>query len=170
MKEGIDWEAPIEPGRTMLGLPLGLSRDAIRKLIGCDGVTLQRTVKFHNSPRLLIDCRKPGVIFFRAADMEDVVYDWQNVLARLVFKKDALESIMVESDVGGAGYEYKGRILNRVGLGAKVADLLEFGPLEYDDADEVFYSDGLGRLEVAGDDSCDLSVNPNQVVAYIKIS
>ncbi|WP_259600381.1 hypothetical protein [Burkholderia thailandensis] len=59
--------------------------------------------------------------------------------------------------------------MNKVGLGAKVADLLEFGPLEYDDADEVFYSDGLGRLEVAGNDSCDLSVNPNQVVAYIKI-
>ncbi|WP_156441746.1 hypothetical protein [Burkholderia sp. MSMB1078WGS] len=166
MNQGFDWEAPIEPGRAMLGLPLGLSHDAIKKLIGCDGETLQRIVKFHNSPRLLIDCREPGVIFFRAADMENVVYDWQNILARLVFKKNVLESIVVESVVGGAGYEYKGKIFTRVGLGAKVMDLLEFGSLEYDDADEVFYSDGL---EIAGNDSCDLSVNPNQVVVYIKI-
>ncbi|KVT17049.1 hypothetical protein WT24_03465 [Burkholderia sp. MSMB1078WGS] len=98
--------------------------------------------------------------------MENVVYDWQNILARLVFKKNVLESIVVESVVGGAGYEYKGKIFTRVGLGAKVMDLLEFGSLEYDDADEVFYSDGL---EIAGNDSCDLSVNPNQVVVYIKI-
>ncbi len=101
--------------------------------------------------------------------MGDVEYDWQNVLARLVFKKNVLESIIVESIAGAAGCSYKGRILNKVGLGEKVSELLEFGPIEFDDAEEVFYSDNLKGVEVAGDDSCDLSINKNQIVTYIKI-
>ncbi|WP_124626624.1 hypothetical protein [Burkholderia sp. Bp9012] len=169
MNDGIDWEAPIEPGRAMLGLHLGLSIDAVRNLIGCDGENHQKVTQFRISPRLLIDCLRPGVIFFRAADMNTVECDWQNMLARLIFKQDALDSIIVESISGSVGYAYKGRILNNVGLGEKVAGLLEFGSIEFDDADEVFYSDNLSGVEVAANDSCDLSVNPNQIVTYIKI-
>ncbi len=101
--------------------------------------------------------------------MEEVEYDWQNVLAGFVFKQDVLESIVVESIAGAAGCAYKGRILNKVGLGERVAGLLEFGAIKFDDAGEVFYSDNLSGVEVAGDDSCDLSVNQNQIVTYIKI-
>ncbi|RQR77323.1 hypothetical protein DIE11_20230 [Burkholderia sp. Bp9012] len=101
--------------------------------------------------------------------MNTVECDWQNMLARLIFKQDALDSIIVESISGSVGYAYKGRILNNVGLGEKVAGLLEFGSIEFDDADEVFYSDNLSGVEVAANDSCDLSVNPNQIVTYIKI-
>ncbi|WP_321851040.1 hypothetical protein [Burkholderia diffusa] len=169
MNDEIDWEAPIEPGRAMLGLHLGLSSNVVRKLIGCDGEVLQKTTRFRNSPKILIDCRQSGVIYFRAADMGAVEYDWQNILARLVFKQDMLESIVVESVAGGAEYAYKGKLLSKVGLGEKVAELLELVEIEFDDAEEVFYSDKLKGVEVAGDDSCNLSVNSNQVVTYIKV-
>ncbi|QQJ96017.1 hypothetical protein JG536_10275 [Burkholderia ambifaria] len=168
MNDRIDWEAPIEPGEAMLGLRLGLSIDAVRTLIGCDSETCQQVTQFRNSPRLLVDCL-PGVVLFHAADMEDVECDWQNVLARLVFQQGVLKNIIVESIAGAAGFSYKGRILNKVGLGEKVARLLEFGSIKFDDAEEVFYSDNLRGMEVAGDDSCDLSVNKNQIVTYIKI-
>ncbi len=59
--------------------------------------------------------------------------------------------------------------MNKVCLGMKVAELRDFGFLEYDDVDEVFYLNEVSGLEVAGDDVCDLSINPNQVVAHIKI-
>ncbi|KVL16690.1 hypothetical protein WS95_00135 [Burkholderia sp. MSMB1826] len=91
--------------------------------------------------------------------MGAVEYDWQNILARLVFKQDMLESIVVESVAGGAEYAYKGKLLSKVGLGEKVAELLEIVETEFDDAEEIFYSDKLKGFEVAGDDSCNLSVN-----------
>ncbi|WP_157692689.1 hypothetical protein [Burkholderia sp. ABCPW 11] len=59
--------------------------------------------------------------------------------------------------------------MSNVGLGDKVAELLELVEIEFDDAEEVSYSDTLKGVEVAGDDSCNLSVNSNQVVTYIKV-
>ncbi|WP_241299091.1 hypothetical protein [Burkholderia stabilis] len=169
MIDGIDWDAPIEPGRAMLGLTLGLSDDAVRRIVGCDADDQQKIVEFKNSPRLLVDCRRSDVIFIRSADIKNIMHEWQNVLARLVFDDYILKSIVVESVPGGAEYVYRGRIMNKVCLGMKVAELRDFGFLEYDDVDEVFYLNEVSGLEVAGDDVCDLSINPNQVVAHIKI-
>ncbi|WP_157654110.1 hypothetical protein [Burkholderia ubonensis] len=169
MMEKFDWDAPIEPGRKMLGLTLGLGISAVRKFLGGGGVYSHLVTDFHHSPRLVADCSKDGVILLRSKDMGDVIYDWQNVLARLVFEHDVLTSIIVQSREGGEAYRYKGKLLNKVGLGSPVADLLEIFPLEYDDIDEVFYSDEVAGLEVGGSSACDLSEDPFQVVTFIRI-
>ncbi|MXN76292.1 hypothetical protein GR157_16285 [Burkholderia sp. 4701] len=169
MMEKFDWEAPIEPGHKMLGLTLGLGISAVRKFLGIDGVSSHSVAEFPNSPRLVIDCSKDGIILLRSADMGDVTYDWQNVLARLVFERDVLTSIIVVSRGDDEAYRYKGKIVDKVGLGSPVGDLLEIFPFEYDDIDEIFYSDEVAGLEVGGASACDLSEDPFQVVTFIRV-
>lgn len=165
----LDWAATIEPGRTMLGLTLGLELRAVRKLLGSEGELSRETTTFPNSPRLAVDDSKDGVILLRAEDMGNVAYAWQDVLVRLIFTQGVLTSIVALGGRDTEAYAYRGKILDKVGLGSPVMDLLEFGSLEYDDVEEVFLSGALKGLEVGGSSACDLLADSSQVVTFVRI-
>ncbi|MDB0573848.1 hypothetical protein LBW59_24180 [Ralstonia solanacearum] len=169
MTEGINWAAPIEPGKTMLGLSIGMRVESVKKMLRVSGESSCEVIKFQNSPRMLVDCSKDGVILFRAADVVNAVYAWQDVFARLIFDQGILRSIIVLTHIGDDAHQYKGKMFDRFGLGSRVADLLEYGPVEYDEADEVFFSLSLKGLEVAGTSSCDLSTDPEQTATFIRV-
>ena len=169
MIDKLNWAASIEPGHAMLGLSLGMGLDDVREIFKGRGNPSNDFVTFLNSPRLIMDSSKEDVILLRAADMKNVAYAWQNVLARLVFSQNVLTSIVVISNRDDDEYRYQGKIFGKVGLGSLVSDLLDFVSLEYDDAEEVFYSDGLQGLEVGGTSACDLSVDQSQIVTFIRI-
>jgi hypothetical protein len=169
MKEGLNWAAPIEPGYAMLGLTLGMSLDSVKAQMESEGGLLGNIVSFQNSPRLIFDDGKEDVILLRAADMAKVTYEWQDVLVRLIFDNGVLASIVALGGRGNESYFYQGKIHSRVGLGSQVVDLLEFGSLEYDDAEEVFICSSLDGLEVGGSSACDLLVDPSQIVTFVRI-
>lgn len=161
----IDWLAPVEPGRGMLGLTLGQSLSSVRAMFGESGSSLT----FSNSPRLTADLSKSGVILLRAVDLNDRKYDWQDVLARLLFEGDELTSIVVLGDRGHEALAYKGKLFGEVALGSPVSELLRFGEIEYDDVEEVFFSNQWSGIEVGGAGACDLLTNPGQFVTSFKI-
>lgn len=163
--EIIDWAAPVVPGHGMLGLTLGMTLDSVRDLLGEDG----SIIEVSNSPRLTVDYSKSGAVLLRASDLGSSTYDWQNVVARMLFEGNELTGIIVLGDRGNEAFAYKGKLFGRVGLGAPVSELLEFGPIEYDDVDEVFFSDQWGAVEIGGAGACDLSANPAQVVTSLKV-
>jgi hypothetical protein len=165
MTEGIDWTAPVRPGRGMLGLNLGLPLSAVRALLGENG----NIVTFPNSPKLIVDYKSEGLILLRAADSSIRNYDWQNVVARLIFEKNELVGIIALGGPTNSPYEYKGKLFDKVGLGTPVSDLLNFGPIEHDNVEEVFFSEEWKGIEIGGSDSCDISVNPTQVITFFKI-
>lgn len=165
MTEKIDWIAPVEPGHGMLGLTLGLSLSSVRALFGENG----SVVTFPNSPKLTIDYNKDGAILLRAADLKDQKYDWQNIVARLVFEDDVLIGIIVLGNRGNEAYAYKGKLFGKIVLGAPVSDLLEFGSIDYDDTEEVFFSDQWNGIEIGGAGACDLFVNPAQLITSFKV-
>lgn len=76
---------------------------------------------------------------------------------------------MVPGNLGDEAYTYKGKLIEKVGLGSPVSDLLEFGRFEYDDVEEVFYSEQWGGVEIVGSDACDLATNPGQVVTSFTV-
>lgn len=165
MSTQIDWAAPVEPGRGMLGLSLGMRLSEVRDLLGGPGTT--RT--FANSPRLTVEDRAPGAIILRAADIENIAHDWQNIFARLIFEQGELAQIMVSGDLHHAQYRYKGKLFGNIGLGAPVADLMAFEKFQYDDVEEVFFSEQLPGLEVGGAGACDVAVDPAQAVTSVKV-
>lgn len=165
MMERLDWAAPVEPGRGMLGLTLGLSLASVRTLLGEDG----KVVTFPNSPRLTVDYSKRGVVYLHASDLGEPTYEWQNVVARLIFEEDELTGIIVLGDRGNEAFAYKGKLFGKIGLGSSVSELLAFGSIEYDDVDEVFFSDQWSGIEIGGAGACDLSGNPEQVITLFKV-
>ena len=169
MTDELDWAAPIEPGHGMLGLTLGAALDAVKARMESHCGPLRGAVTFPNSPRLIVDDGKEGVILLRAADLGNLTYAWQDVLVRLIFEKDVLASIVVLGVRGDETFAYRGKIRSKVGLGSRVADLSEFGSLAYDDAEEVFICSGLDGLEVGGSSACDLSIDPLQVVTFVRV-
>lgn len=165
-----DWAAPIEPGRSMLGLTLGMSIESVKEALERCVIDNEHTIAFRNSPKILADHCKEGLILLRAANIKDVVYQWQNVLCRLVFSQGHLSCIIVKAIVDDRECHYKGKMFGKFGLGSKIADLLEYGTLEYDDAEEVFYPDeSLAGMEIGGMGACDLSTRPDQAATSIKI-
>lgn len=169
MTYNLDWSAPIEPGSSMLGLQLGMTFADVQALFKFDSTSERRATGILNSPRLIVDSDKEGSILLRAADMDNVVYDWQNVLVRLIFDHGVLTLMIVQFSKGDEAYRYQGKIFGKVGLGSQVSEMLEFAPLEYDDAEEVFYSNGLKGLELGGSNACDLTANPSQIITSIRI-
>jgi len=165
----LDWSAPVQPGSSMLGLQLGMTFADVQNLFEFDSTSDRRVAEFLNSPRLIIDTDKEGSILLRSADMDIVVYDWQDVLARLIFEHGTLALIIVQFSKGDEAYRYNGKAFGKVGLGSQVSEMLEFAPLEYDDDEEVFYSNSLKGMELGGSTACDLKVNPSQIITSIRV-
>jgi hypothetical protein len=152
----------------MLGLSLGTPVEDVRKVLGISSGAERQEVEFLNSPPMIADSSKEGVIFLRAANI-DVSYAWQDVLARLIFDREVLTSVIVLSNQTDGANQYKGRLLDKIGLGSPVADLAGYGEVEYDDADELFYMEEFKGLEIGGTSACDLLTDPAQVITFIRI-
>jgi hypothetical protein len=159
----LEWNGPVEPGRGMLGLPLGLSLSAVRSLLGEAGSVVS------NTPGLSVDYQNEHLIFLRAANMPNCPYDWQNIMARIMFEQGQLSGIMVHGNLGDEDYTYKGKLFGKAGLGSRVSDLLEFGCFEYDDVEEVFFSEQWHGIEIGGAGACDLIKNPEQVITTLNV-
>jgi hypothetical protein len=163
MTNKFDWNAPVEPGFGMFGLSLGLSLDTVRSMLGDTGNIVA------NSPRLKVDYKSSQLALLRAMDTPDCQYDWQNIMARMMFEDGTLSGIRADRNLGGEAYAYKGKLFNKIGLGSLVSDLLDFGNFEYDDVEEVFYSEQWRGVEIGGSGACDLSTNPGQVITTFMV-
>ena len=172
MIDKLDWEAAIVPGKSLMGLSLGMSQsDVMASLLAHSFDPSNPTlIKFENSPELLVDSAKDGVVILRAAELKDINYAWQNKVASFIFDDSKLVSMIVTSVWGGEEIQYQGKLFGGVGLNSLVSDLLNFCELEYDSADECFYpSSEIAGLIVAGSGSCELSIDPKQIVSFIRI-
>lgn len=164
MNINLDWSAAIKPGEGMIGLTLGAPLSAVRDALVGNG----DFVTFDNSPNLTIDSTRPGALIIRATDLLDHPHDWQSMLARLIFKDDKLATIIVDGLKGNDTYAYKGKFSESIGLGSRVSDLLALGPIDFDSAEEVFFSEQWRGMEVGGG-SCDLTDDPFQVINFLKV-
>ncbi|MDR3447492.1 hypothetical protein [Dyella sp.] len=166
----LSWAAPIEPGRQMMGLTLGMSEEEVWTALGLGDDDLVKEVAFVGGPSLIVDSRKSGVIYLRTPWVKDATYEWQDKVGRLVFAQGVLTNVIAQlvpfdecPDV------YAGRFGGDFGLQSPVSAAKRFGSLEYDDAEEVFYIPGLEGLEFAGSNSCDLSLAPEQYVTFLRV-
>lgn len=80
MMQKFDWNAPVEPGRGMLDLRLGLSLNGLRSLLGEAGNVMAKT------PKLAVDYKNEQPAVLRAMSMPNCQYDWQNIMARMMFE------------------------------------------------------------------------------------
>jgi len=162
----LDWQAQPIPGKSIFNIELGTSfSDVVRYLKEqevSDGII---QIANSNPMRWQIALDEEVVRFRRIADGH---YDWQCDLALLFFENGRLESVTTyfnESD------SYCGLIRGEVGLGDEIRKLQEFFLLKYDNVNEVFLalSDGdVNGLELHGA-SCELSVDPTQKIAAIRV-
>ena len=154
----------------MLGLELDAPRhDVMARLRAQAPEGAPDIVVFRDSPRLRVDNPRGNMLELRAIDMKHVTYAWHNLVATLRFESDRLASIRVMMPALDESFAYQGRMFGKIGLGSRVADLLEFCPLAYDNAEEWFYpTDEVDGLIVgSGVDDQDLAADPEQRIASI---
>lgn len=168
MAIALSWTAPIEPGRCMMGLNLGMPIGDVRQLLGLRDGESKREVVIPDAPPLLADCVSSDVIYLRTLELQGMPYDWQDKLGRLVFRNGVLASVIAETLDKYSGH-YGGKWSGVFGLESPVSDAIRFSPLDYDDAEELFYFPGLKGIEIGGQGACDLSVHPEQVVTLIRV-
>ena len=170
MTNKLSWAAPILPGNSMMGLSLGLSADEVASMLRCyliDSAN-ENVVKFENSPLLMIDTSKLGVIVLRALEIGQINYEWQNEALTMIFTNSILTSLIAHGLPESA--QYQGKLYDTVGLGVSVTKLQTICNLEYDSAEECFFpvASDIG-LVVAGSGSCDLTVDGDQKINFIRI-
>jgi hypothetical protein len=166
----LSWIAPIEPGRQMMGLTLGMSEEEVRTALGLSNVDLVKKISAVDGPSLIVDSRKSGAIYLRTPWVKVATYEWQDQVGRLAFTDGVLTNVIATlvpfdecPDV------FAGRFDGDFGLRSQVSAAKRFGSLEYDDAEEVFHIPGLKGLEFAGTNSCDLSSVPEQYVTFLRV-
>ena len=162
----LDWNAPILPGKAMLNLALETSFDDCLALFK----TYQNSdnlVKFKNSPlmRLIIDDSKE-VITLNSLDIWE--RNWPGELAHFYFKNEKLRRITINFYKD----EFSKGEIHNCRLGSKIAELLPYYELIYDDGDEsifAYLNDVYTGLELYGS-CCDLTQDPDQIIAGVVVS
>lgn len=174
----VAWDAPIVPGFSLAGIPLhmdaaDLETELSRYLV--EGRRLR--YRFEGAPDLHLsnfglDEHGNGGYSFSIFESE--------VVGELRWGTPAL-SILVESGKVYAikaydfsfpgepahGLVYKGRLSGNIGLGSPLSEVLSLTSLEFDDAEEWFYTScDYGVLEVSGW-GCSLDDEPNQLITAI---
>jgi hypothetical protein len=162
----LDWKAQPVPGQSMFNLELGTGyADVVNLLMGHE--ISEGVVQVENSdPMRVIISLEEEAIFIKK--MEDENYDWQSDVALLHFRNGILNSITAYLN---EPYSYRGLIFGEIGLGQEIRALEKYFTLEYDGVDEVMYALDEGKLnglELQGA-SCDLSIDPTQKIAGMKV-
>ena len=167
----LDWAAPIVPGRSMMGLNLGMTFLEVERMLFDNNLPDQAGyIQFENSPVLKVDSTEKGMIVLRAKDVRVVNYSWQDDVSRLIFEDDQLSDIVISALLGEESMQYKGLIFNKAGLGSLVSDLFTYGSWGYDSGEELFYplNEPEGIL-IGGSSACDLSEDPQQIISFIRV-
>lgn len=183
----ISWAAPIVPSVSMAGIELGQSVDELVDLLSFYAVDVSNNLfKFEMSPVLQLRRSKSGdgeIFLFSVYDRE--LTNW-----RLYFDSPdhsganprALAIVVHAGEVHSVKawhFEklkdgdkprniYSGKLMEHIGLGDFVGDLLPYVTLSYDDAEEWFYADGeFEGLEVTGYGT--LEEYPDQIIMAISV-
>lgn len=162
----LDWQARPIPGKSIFNLELGTSFSNVIKYLKEQEVS-DGIIQIPNSNpmrwQIVLD---DEVVRFRT--IVDGNYDWQSYLALLCFENGRLESVTTYFNEPDS---YCGLICGKVGLGDEIRNLQEFFLLEYDNVNEVFLA--LNDGDVSGLElhaaSCELSVDPTQKIAAIRV-
>lgn len=157
----ISWHAPIVPGTSLAGVPLSIDVDflecvLLRYLVDRDG----GIYRFDQGPELHLasnlDENGNGGYSFSIAN-DEVVHELKRGTPALsILVRDRRVYAIKIHDFSFPGdlaeqLVYKGALPGGIGLGDLVSDLLPFSVLEFDEAEEWFYTDrSYGVLEVTG--------------------
>ncbi len=169
----IDWTLPIIPSKSIAGIKLGETLDAVKVAISQYVVDKHKSLyRFENSPVLLLKKQnwenpenQSGYTFF-VYDVE--ITNWRihfNSSEHVGVEKRAL-SIMFKNDIVCAvkvwnfecvgdsdkpKYAYKGKLPEGVGLNDSISELLNYTKLDFDSTEEWFYpNESYGGLEITG--------------------
>ncbi|TWC10990.1 MULTISPECIES: hypothetical protein [unclassified Pseudomonas] len=185
----IRWSAPILPSHSLAGIPLGVHVDEFEAVLNKYVVDDAKGIyKFVDSPALKMekhfDSKGEGGYGFHVVDLE--LTNWRlyydspehlgvetralHVLTRN-WKIYAVKVWMYENLADGQKpvSSYQGKLPENIGLGDFVRELLPYTDLEFDSAEEWFYTDReYGGLEVTGY-CCDLNERPDQVIIALAV-
>lgn len=174
----ISWVAPIVPSVSLAGIPLHVDADVLKYvLLGCLVDESNSLYRFNDSPVLRLkfyglDKNGDGGYSFVLSDTS-VVNELNKFTPALsiVIKNSKVRAVKVYdfsfSGDQAQGLIYKGTLPEGIGLGGLVSDLLPFATLEFDEAEEWFYTDeDYGGLEVTGW-VASLEDHPNQVITAL---
>ncbi|SEN45668.1 hypothetical protein [Pseudomonas sp. NFACC39-1] len=183
------WTAPVMPSRSLAGIPLGVSVSDFEEVLNKYALNdMGGIYGFVNSPTLRmersIDSKGDGGYGFHVVDLE--LTNWRlyydspdhagvetralHVLTR-DWKVYAVKVWMYECLADGAKpvNSYQGTLPEGIGLGSFVRELLPYTDLEFDSAEEWFYtSEEYGGLEVTGYCS-DLNDKSDQIITALTV-
>lgn len=165
----ISWCAPIIPSNSIAGIPIGLAHEKLKTILSKYIVDEQNELyQFVNSPILkleefFIDDEGDGYYHFIVSDVSltnrDNLFELQDsfysralhigIRCHKVFfiKVWAFEVL----NNGKSIYSYQGRTKENLGLYSQVIDFKKYSELEFDEAEEWFYTDTkYGGLEITG--------------------
>ncbi|WNW12257.1 hypothetical protein RRX38_14260 [Pseudomonas sp. DTU_2021_1001937_2_SI_NGA_ILE_001] len=174
----IAWDAPIIPGVSLAGIPLHASAFDLETVLSkylIDKNSLR--YRFEGGPDLFLsghglDERSNGGYSFSIFDDEIVSELKKGVPALSVLIRSGRVYAVKVYDFSFPGepahrFVYKGLLSECIGLGSPVSDILPFTSLEFDEAEEWFYTgQDYGALEVTGW-GVPLEEQPNQLITAI---
>lgn len=177
----ISWSAPIVPGVSLAGIPLNVGLAELEAVLANYLIDKSSSLyRFAESPDLrmarcdLDDCGNGGVSF--SLFNEDMISEFKKGTPALSIligggRVNAVKAYDF-SFPGEPANElvYKGVLPGGVGLGSLLTDILPFTSLEFDEAEEWFYTDQrYGVLEVSGW-GVPLERQPEQIITAICIT
>lgn len=189
MTISISWSAPIAPSQSLAGIPLGMRVTEFEEAIKVYAVNVAEGLyQFSGSPILKmiknLDSDGGGGYGFFVCDLE--LTNWRlyydspshpgvesralHVLVRNR-KIHAVKAWLYESLARGDKpvSSYQGKLPEGIGLGDLIRDLSTYTDLEFDSAEEWFYTDEkYGGLEVSGY-GCDLNDDPDQIITALTV-
>jgi hypothetical protein len=174
----VSWAAPIVPSISLAGIPLGVSAEDLgRVLLKYIVDANNQLYKFENAPSLRL--KTHGLDGLGNGGYSFSLFD-DAVINELLKGTPALSIMIREGKVhaikvydfsfsGDLAQElvYKGVLPAGIGLGSLVSDLLPFTSLDFDSAEEWFYTDqDYGGLEVTGW-GVPLEDHPDQIITAL---
>ncbi|MFZ6876253.1 hypothetical protein ACO0LF_29670 [Undibacterium sp. Di27W] len=170
----LDWAAPIIPGKSMLGLYLGMTYVDVLDILRSYEVVDDKNgscflIKIKNAPTLLVDQVNDGIILRDAFSKmsNSTTFDKLFVIG---FRDGVLTHLMTSLIYGASLDYYNGVIWGEIGFGSRIADIGKFCEIEFDPGDELFYSvdKNFSGFSIGGSSSS-LDEDPEQRVSYIRV-
>lgn len=184
----ISWNEPIVPSYSLAGIPISLHLEEFKKLLFSYLVEREKNVyQFESAPLLQlkqsVELNGDENFLFNVHDRD--MTNWSlyfntphhaganpRALA-IVFRENRIHAIKVwhfeklEKDQKPK-HIYRGKLIENIGLGDPVKNLLLYTRLQYDEAEECFYTDEkYGGLEVTG--YGDLEDHPDQEIMALTV-
>jgi len=185
----IAWDAPVIPSKELAGIPLGIAIEEFECVLSQYLIDAEKCLyQFDGAPVLVLekgfDSNGDGGygfsvynkkltnwrLYFSTPDHAGADPRALNVIVRS-WKVYAVKAWMFENLKEGSRpvNSYRGKLCGGIGLGDLVRDLLAYTELEFDNAEEWFYTDkNFGGLEVSGY-GVDLNDEPDQMIMALTV-